>query len=250
MCTAELDRIDFSLNSAADGGALFVDLGGDLLLSRTTMHNNAASRNGGAVNAGTVAKVSASQIVANHNFASSAGGAFYLSGVDVGMLRAVDATGNVAGGSGGAVAVVDSIRKAVEINNSTIRRNEAVNNGGGLFLKDSKVHLIGVQLVENSAEHGGALATSGTNSDVSLQNKKCVDVDILLDWTSAGNGCPAAYLGYTCEAFVPFASSTCLELEADTAGLPFELGADGCSGCDCNDGCVCNISLYEGRTTS
>ena len=241
-CTAELDHIDFSLNSAAHGGALFVDLGGVLLLSRSAMHKNiASSGNGGAVNAGTIANVIVNQIVASRNSASGTGGALYFSGIAVAMLHAVNATDNRAGVSGGAIAVVDSTRADIELNSSTIRRNEAGINGGGLFLEDSNVRLTGVQLSENSAKHGGAVATSGSGAALSLQDTKCVDVDVLLDWTDAGKRCPVAAYGVTCDLLVNYLSMTCSELAApenrDRFGFECD---DACSGCDCNDECVCH----------
>jgi predicted outer membrane repeat protein len=130
--TAKIDNTDFALNSATDGGALFVDLLGDLSLFRVAMRNNEASMNGGAMNVGTAATVSVSQSMAKDNIADcGSGGMVHLSDVAVATLNDIDAIGNSAGTRGGAAAVFNSARSTITLTNSTVRHNKAREDGGG-----------------------------------------------------------------------------------------------------------------------
>ena len=231
-CVADIDGVDFSLNAAADGGALFVDLLAKLSLSRAVMNDNVAASNGGALSVGNVASVSVSQTVARRNVAGGSGGMLYLDGVLSSTLEGVEATGNKAGASGGAVAVFASSRAAVSLSNSTIRANKAVHKGGGLFLDASKMNVVGGLFVENTVEQGdgGAVATAVATSetDLSFSDTECANVDVLLDWVGAGDGCPNVW-GFVCApALISYYGVTCAEFE-DTWGSPGD-----CSGCACN----------------
>ena len=242
-CSADLDRVDFSRNSAADGGALYIDLLSDLKLSRATVRNNTAiSGNGGAISAGTISTVSVSRTVAKHNTARLSGGGLFFSGVAAVALRGVEATSNKAGTNGGAVAVVDSVRTTATLTNSVVRRNVAGNNGGGLFIESSKVVAEGVQLAENTAKDGsgGATAAEGAATNLAFSDSECVDVDILIDWTTAGNRCPTLahdlLSTYTCETMTWYLGVTCSEVVPAILALGFSgIDPDSCSGCGCND---------------
>ena len=130
--SAELDRVDFANNSAGDGGALFVDLHGDLSLSRVMMRGNTASRNGGAMSVGTVAKVSVIESTAKHNVAVGSGGMLHLSSSMAATLQGIDAIGNKAGATGGAIAAFGATRSTVSLTGSTIRGHKAGDGGGGV----------------------------------------------------------------------------------------------------------------------
>lgn len=228
--TADLDRVDFSSNSAADGGAVFVDLLGELSLSRGTMSHNAASGNGGAMSVGTIARISATQIVARDNVADGSGGLLYLSGAMAAVLQGIDATNNTARASGGAVAVFDSSRTVITLTNATIRQNSADGNGGGIFSKDSTMDVVGVQVLENSVQNnGGGIATSGPNAVV-LSDSECVNVEVLLDWTRVGDGCVEfGPTGTSCDGFVLYWAMSCAQVESVWDS------ANACNGCPCND---------------
>ena len=244
---AEIDRVDFAHNSAADGGALFVDLMGDLSLSRVMMRSNSASRDGGAMSVGTIATVSMVDSTAKHNVAGGSGGMLHLSGVMSATLQGIDATGNTAGATGGAVAAFDATRTKVALTNSSIRGQTAGGSGGGLFLEDSVMGLVGVELSENSADagDGGAVATSGADTFLEIDDAECVHVDVLLDWTSAGIGCPVAYYDlYTCDPLVVNFGMSCAELPQN---LDFEGHEDPCNGCPCNDKCASNATIHANR---
>ena len=198
------------------------------------MRDNTASENGGAMSVGLVATVSISESTAKGNMAvGGSGGMLHLSGVKAATLEGIDAVGNAAGSTGGAVAAFDSTRTTIMLMNSTVRGHKAGESGGGIFLDDSAMGLVGVLLSENSAEagDGGAVATTGTATFLEVSDTDCTNVDVLVDWSTAGNGCPVAYDGrYTCDPLIFNFEMTCAELE----NLAF-IGEGKCSGCPCND---------------
>ena len=244
FCTADLSRVDALRNSAVDdGGAFFVDYLGDLSLAQLTMDDNSALRNGGAMSAGTLARISVDQTTAKRNTAGQSGGMLHLSDVLDATLRGIDATDNKAARSGGAIAVFeyDSTRSIVTLANSSLHLNKAGEvdgergRGGGIFLEDSELRVVGVQLSGNSVGHGdgGGIATRGTDTTLALSDAECIKVDIFLDWTVAGHGCTDTYIGYNCELFTSYAAggNTCREVVERWHGLS-------CSGCPCNVECV------------
>ena len=223
-CSAELHRVDFTRNSAMlDGGALFVGLLGDLTLDRSTMRNNTAERNGGATYVSTVATISVNQAIAEHNRAGRSGGMIHLSGVAAATLRGIDATHNHAGSRGGAVALADSTRNTVTLTESTIRRNKAGDGGGGLYkagdgggglyLDNSEMDVAGVQLIENVADpgHGGGAMTTGEDTLLDFSDTECVEVEVLIDWIAAGDGCTDPF---QCIALAGYLGRSCLEVDS------------------------------------
>jgi hypothetical protein len=238
--TATIDNTVFALNSAADGGALFVDLLGEISLFRVTMRNNSASLNGGAMNVGTAATVDVTQSTANSNIAGGSGGMLHMSDVGAAALEEVVATGNIAGTNGGAVAVFDVTRSTVTLKNSIMRRNKALKeNGGGVYAENSEVGVYGVEFIENSVElgDGGGVATRGPLTNFDISETECVNVDVLLDWTTTdGSGCRSSAYGQTCLASIVEKETTCSAFEDATYAV-FTVSAD-CSGCTCNNGCV------------
>ena len=231
--TADLDRVELHNNSASDGGALFVDQLAKVSLSRGMMRHNVATGNGGGLSAATTAVVKVVKTTVRQNAAGKSGGALHVSGVAEAIFQDIDATDNMAT-NGGAIAARDTTRTAVKLDNSTMCHNKAHHSGGGLSLEDSAMDVTGVQFLENSAGtgHGGAVAASGADTLLDLSDATCVNVDVLLDWTSTGDGCQQALFGfYTCELFTTVLGATCAELEAD-------YGSGSCNGCPCNDGYV------------
>ena len=252
--TAEIHNTDFALNSAADGGAMFVDLLADLSLFGVTMRNNGASLNGGAMNVGTAATVSVSESTARDNVAGGSGGMLHVSDVAAATLQDVDAIGNIAGTEGGAVAVFESTRSTVTFKNSTIRRNKAQErNGGGVYVENSDVGVHGVHFLENSAElgDGGGVASGESLTNLEISDIKCVDLDVVLDWTATTEGVAAGTYGNTarcpiqygngppqsCAEWITTDVTTCAELMSrDVTNSQGD--AIDCTGCSCNDKCV------------
>jgi len=259
-CAAELDRIDLILNSAADGGALFVDALADLSLARGNVRDNAASRNGGAVSVGTLAVATITESTARRNSADASGGMAYLSGVAAATLRSVELVNNNAGTTGGALAAVSSSRTAAKIVDSTVGQNTAAGNGGGLFLLDSEADVVGTQLLGNTAgkrndggsadegasaddgaasANGGGVAMSGSSTNLGLSDTECVNVDVLLDWTTAGDGCPTLggiFTALTAEYMITYSGLDCATAQLTLDKNPEDVGdAATVNGCSCND---------------
>ena len=221
-CTADLDRIEFSGNSAADGGALYVDLLGDLVVSRSIMLWNTASASGGAISVGNTATISVSKSAAKHNVAGQFGGMLHLTNIQAAVLRGINATGNEAR-RGGGIAVFDSTRSAITLASSSFGHNKAEQDGGGIFLQRSAANIVGVTFLENMAEQrdGGGVVARETNA-LALSDIECVDMEVLLDWSNAGNGC--AYKvdwpgSMNCEALVKYWGWTCAEAAGSSSHI-------------------------------
>ena len=259
--TAQLDRVAFSLNTAADGGALYVDLLGDLTLATSVLHDNVAlSGNGGAMHIGMAATIDAKSVVAKRNKAlTGSGDMLYLSNVNAATLRDCDTIRNdEAGTNSGGIAVFDCSRSTTTITNSVVGHNQAGESGGGVFALNSKVDVIGVQITDNSADlkNGGGLATSGTES-LELRDVPCVDMEVLLDWNAAGSGYPVLFDdssgdvidSYNCDTGLYkniYGASSCHNLEAFHSHHSVDDDAYTRSGCTCNNkwgfGC-CALAL-------
>ena len=144
-------------------------------------------------------------------------------GIMTATLDQVIAVENEAGEAGGAFAVFESARESSIITNSRVDANKAGSKGGGLYIEDSKVLVTGSQLRSNSAERGGggATAVSGDQAQLSLSDVECVAVDVGLDWTAAGQGCPVDGNGGTCDSYSGY---TCAH----------DVNGYNCDGCACN----------------
>jgi hypothetical protein len=162
----------------------------------------------------------------------------HLFGVSAATLIGIDAAGNSAGTTGGAVAAVDSTRNTITLTNSTILCNMASDSGGGVSLKGSAVDIAGVGFHANNAErgNGGAVEMSGVDALVKFRETECVNIDVLIDWTTAGNKqCEGDNsIGYICDAWAVYFGGTCATVPAVVAGA---FGASiSCGGCPCNVG--------------
>ena len=209
---------------AADGGALFVDLLGDLTLSRSTLNSNRAFEDGGGINAGVAATVTMIETKGASNTAAGSGGFAYLFGITSANLDGVVAIDNEAGTSGGAVAIIATTRTISNITNTSIQANRAGSKGGGLYVEDAAVTVTGTQLLSNSVEQGdgGGAVVSGGQAQLSLSNTKCVSVEVLVDWSNAGEGCSVGSNGRTtCDS----SSDIACKEQAENVE---------CSGCACN----------------
>ena len=199
--TIDFDRIAFDGNKATDGGALFVDLLGDLSISRSALRDNIAYRNGGGLSVGSIATVKLNGTEGVNNHAGASGGMAYFVGIMSAELNEVSAIGNTAG-KGGAFAMFDSLRTVSQIVNSSVNANSASDKGGGLYIKDTAITVKETQLRSNAVDHGdgGAAAISGEEADLNFLDTECVTVEILLDWGTAGLGCPV-FDGTTCDTY-------------------------------------------------
>jgi hypothetical protein len=225
-----LDRVAFDGNVATDGGALFVDLLGDLSISRSTLSNNVAYRNGGGLSVGAIATAKIYETEGVNNHAVASGGMAHFAGIMSADLGEVSAIGNTAGSVGGAFAMFDSLRTVSHISNSSISVNNASSKGGGLYIEDAAVNIHGTQLQSNAVEQGdgGAAATSGDQAELSFSDMECVAVEVILDWGTAGKACPAH------DYYSDGRLMTCDGWAMTCGAFMATYGDDHCSGCACN----------------
>ena len=165
----------------------------------------------------------------SYNVASGNGGALHFESVAAATLRDVNATANKAGAAGGAMAVVESTRSRITLADSSMLRNSGL-RGGALLVQDSDMGVKGVKFDSNSATagDGGAVASSGADTLLSFSDPPCVNVNVLLDWTTAGGGCPSypQFYGGTCDLMTFLQNWDCATVEA--------IFGISCSGCACD----------------
>jgi predicted outer membrane repeat protein len=129
-----VDNCAFFDNTAVDGGAVYVDRGGQLTVNATQFKANSADLTGGAVVAHMKSKV---------NFMGSS------------TFEANTAA------SGGAIAATDT--STISIVASTFRSNHASSQGGAASISDSaSFNVSDVIFEQNVGEYGGAVNIQGT----------------------------------------------------------------------------------------
>ena len=157
---AEITDSAFNLNSAVQGGAIYVNRG-TLSIDTTTFVENSASENGGAIYTHNAAGVSItnSSFVANTSAAAEGvGGAVYLNNQD-GTATITESmfTGNTAF-KGGAIYCQDG---PIYITGGGFTDNRASKDGGAIYSVEDEIGITGTAFVTNSAaEDGGAVYVS------------------------------------------------------------------------------------------
>ncbi|WFE41248.1 hypothetical protein [Micromonospora sp. WMMD998] len=163
-----------------DGGALLVERGGKARLAQVTLAGNNAGGDGGAVaNFGRV-WLEDSRVVNNHA-RGDGGGVFNRGILKVEETKVDDNTaggngGGIANGSGGRRTGVGQVAGTVEITGgwagkdtspSTLSRNRAGRDGGGLFSGGGYVTVSFTAITGNTAcENGGGIDAENTDLDV------------------------------------------------------------------------------------
>lgn len=146
-----------SYNTAANGGGVCVN-GGTITMSGGSMENNIASL-GGAVNLSN-----GTFVMDNGSInASSAlqGGAIYMTGgtytMNNGSITNCTAGNSETPGNGGAVHITSDAGSHVEftINNGVISGSSATNDGGGIYLENATVNILGGNIANNTATNNG-----------------------------------------------------------------------------------------------
>lgn len=125
----------FNFNtSSGDGGAINIQSGGTLNLTRCSLTGNTAASSGGAIyfNVGGSGKFIDSAIVGN-KATGTGGGLYFFGNVTAGGLTVRNTTisGNSSGASGGGI-VLPNLNGTLLVQNSTIVNNTADTLGGGI----------------------------------------------------------------------------------------------------------------------
>ena len=159
-------------NSATNNGGVIYVNGGDIKTKNNTMLLNISNnhaKNGGAffVNSGNIDATSCSKATINNNYSSEEGGAFYVKGGKIQMCQ-TELSGNginnstVISTNGGAIALYNGTFEFA--NNSEIKNNAAIGNGGALFINNTTSTLItceGGLYTGNKAKNGGGIYAHG-----------------------------------------------------------------------------------------
>ncbi len=163
--TLEVNNSTFSGNSAALGGGISNQ--GTLTVSNSTLSSNSASQRfgaagGGIYNTGT-AKVLNSTFTDNSTSANggTGGGGIFNSGnltVSTSTLNNNHVGANVGGDGGG---ILNNSTGTLEISNSTLSGNSAVENGGGIANGGNSI-IKNSTFSGNSAAIGGGISNVGT----------------------------------------------------------------------------------------
>ena len=151
-----------------EGGGIFNNIGGNLLIENSTIAHNSSADGGGLLNRGT-ATIKNSAIIANHTDCCQPGGGI----LNFGSADIINTTiaRNGSGAFGGGIA---NIGGAVSILNSTIRENQAgfvslQNFGGGVSNSDGVLSVQNTIIASNSGFRDepsdciGSITSLGTN---------------------------------------------------------------------------------------
>jgi parallel beta-helix repeat protein len=157
------------------GGGIAVDLGGTLILNRSTVSNNTASKQGGGI--------------------------YFYSGGSFEITNSTISGNKADGGSGGGgLYFFGTAAKLLKISNSTFSGNVAsIGPGGGIALKTfraaSQLQITNSTIVFNQADFGGGISRQGGDSTIPLNisstivaNNSVVNpggIDISLDFTAS-----------------------------------------------------------------
>lgn len=165
---ATISRSSF-INNRADGFAEsssggVIELGADAVLSLNdvVMRGNHADERGGALS-GSGATVTATNVVFDDNTSDVSGGAISVAGPLT--LTGVTMTDNSAAVDGGALLHFGVGSETVLVENSVISRNQAGDDGGGLFIEGSATTVVNTLVSGNTAgDIGGGLYVSAQAS--------------------------------------------------------------------------------------
>ena len=153
----------FDANEAVSGGAVCAY--GVAELYGSTLTDNTATGNGGAIVAAKELTLYSCQLIGNKatKAGSSNGGAIYISGAVVEIIDC-ELTNNIAAYRGGAIyATQASGAKAVTVTGSTFTGNKATENGGAICLSGSaELSDNGSIFNSNTAVSGGAIYLYGS----------------------------------------------------------------------------------------
>jgi hypothetical protein len=163
--TVTLSGLTISNGTAANGGGIYVDHGGTLTISNSTLSSDAATTYGGGIyNSGTLT-INNSTLAGNT--AAYAGGAIDNAGASANLtISGCTLSGNSVGGGGYGGAIRNENGGNLSISNSTLSGNSATGGeGGAIFtLGGSTLTLTDCTLSSNTAYDGGALYNMGTTT--------------------------------------------------------------------------------------
>jgi hypothetical protein len=155
-----LSDVSLTKNTANRGGAIDLGPNGRLTMLNCSMTGNSASSSGGGLYAGnnTVTIINNSTISGN-TAAGGNGGGVYINGNGTFLLGSSSVTGNTASGDGGGVYCYGS--GSFTAATSTFAANSSGNRGGGISAFYAGVDLTNSTISGNSAVNGGGVYLGG-----------------------------------------------------------------------------------------
>jgi hypothetical protein len=157
--TLTLDRVVVTGNTAAEGGG--IQNLGNLIITNSTISNNSASRDGGAI-ASTGPTLDLDTVTISGNTGQDRGGGVYSGSGQV-TFNNVTLSGNSAAIGGG----LSNTGADVEISSATITQNTATDQGGGISAVAGSVLLDNTIVAGNTAgietEVRGPITSQGNN---------------------------------------------------------------------------------------
>ena len=170
-----VDLVIENCQASAEGGGIYCERGSSPTFSGRISGNTAGSRGGGCV-ADDFATITMRDSLVDNNIAAEFGGG--LAALKWGSINLVDSRiiSNRAD-SGGGIALGGYPGEGTHstygcIRGTTIRGNEAVDAGGGIYIytAESDTTIEGNHIVDNSAENGGGISISNGSGGVCFRN--------------------------------------------------------------------------------
>ncbi|MCC7364933.1 MAG: right-handed parallel beta-helix repeat-containing protein [Dehalococcoidia bacterium] len=153
---AEITGTTFEGNTAAaGGGAVHARLGSMTILDSSFSGNS--SGHGGAVSLRRVMFTARDTYFAGNSSTGFGGAVALYDGAEV-VLEGVGLEDNTAADGAGVAVLAAPDASRVTITDSTVRRNEATGNGGGVFIEAGELAMERTLVVNNRAELGGGAA--------------------------------------------------------------------------------------------
>ena len=157
--SVEITDSVFSLNSANRAGGAIEDLAGTLLLQDSTIRSNQALSNpgnGGGVHITGASVVDINSTLLGQNIASNEGGGIWNS--TLGQLTLFESIVDANVAPFGAGVFADGTGGILSITASTLSRNSALQQGGGLLSEGGETTITNSTLSTNFASQGGGIA--------------------------------------------------------------------------------------------
>ncbi|KAJ1454376.1 hypothetical protein M885DRAFT_521919 [Pelagophyceae sp. CCMP2097] len=221
------------------GGAIAVGAQSTAEIQNVIALANAAGRDGGFLKVGMLGYAGVANTTASNNVAAGRGGCAVLDRVKGARFTTLLAIGNRADDRGGALSLVLCDQDAVVVADSTISKNSAGKEGGGIDAEGSFLSVEGHSIFsENAVDQGGggglALWPTGSTASLNAQPRECVAIlRVSTDWRLNEQKCSVIGVVPKTETTV---RGTCDQLNSNCASIRALAGVNKCDGCTCKAG--------------
>jgi len=152
-------------NTAGGGGGVYCKSSDAILENVRIVNNKAGLEGGGLYLVGSTLKLENVEI--SRNEANKYGGGIFVGFGSSISLNHVTLSNNIAQFTdGGGGAIYANFYSKMDIKNSKIIGNTALNYGGGIYMLDSEINLVNSELSHNTAEKGGGIYNSNSTLNI------------------------------------------------------------------------------------